>query len=528
MDVNGKAAPLYRTASDRNFQVSLNEFIESEKERLGCQTEAPDERRYTVYSAAFDKVIDHATAYKPILTAIKKEYDEFIASVKTNERQAKFDRGKFKAMVARPTSLMYCQRRAAQLQERIAFIQRDTAAIQAKMKRLQEYRKNLRDSEQPNASDDRAQNPVGQIPGLEFSDYLNPEALEEHLRFLEQKRADFLSKKTSQYVPVQVKHELDIKLKTILNQQDELDFENNKLRLRFSALFEVGEYEAAAYHAVKSPHGVLRNMDTVERFKSVTVYEGELPPVLLFFQALMISVQPGKHLPGEVLSLEGVRCALQQGCLDLSPDMSTDNSTDHQRAVIAKLTYSEELGDVICSHGDKDPRVADTCLALGHIVYTACGVLRKAALSMCRRGLTSGALELIYRHRDFTVEDCMFVLRGCPSLALMQDFTQLYEDKPALLSVGFVCHSLLYSDLEDLAFQLLQKIYDRGHGALVKAILDDVMCNVESWSEVAARCEQRERPQLAQEIISTLLSQPGAMCLLQEQDSAKLMEHVFM
>ena len=58
----------------------------------------------------------------------------------------------------------------------------------------------------------------------------------------------------------------------------------------------------------------------------------------------------------------------------------------------------------------------------------------------------------------------MFVLKGCPSLDLMQDFTQLYEGKPALLSVGFVCHSILNSDLEDLAFQLLQKIYASGQG----------------------------------------------------------------
>ncbi|KAL7841786.1 hypothetical protein SRHO_G00254770 [Serrasalmus rhombeus] len=592
MDVEDEDVALFRTSSDINFLKSLHEFISSEKERLRLRgpAGAPDERRYAVYSAAFDKVIDYATAYEPILTAIKKEYDEFIAAVKTNDRKAKLARGKLKALVTQPTSLMYCQKRAAQLQERIAVIQRDTAEVQAKTNRLQDCRKNRRDSQQPEALDDQAQIPVGQIPGLKFEESLNPEALDEHLKFFKQKRADLLSKKKSQYVPAQVKRELVIEMKSTLNQRDELGLENNKLQLRckqltflneaissweksasrppllefldselerisemkvcktdsyginkdvfeeddpckvresellmdyierFSDLFEAGEYEAAAYHAAKSPHGVLRNMETMEQFKSVTMFEGELPPALLFFQALTISVQPGKHLPGEVLSLEGVRCALQHGYIQLVTFWVTQH----------RLTYIEELGDVICSHGAEDPRVADTCLALAHIVYTACGVLRKAALSMCRRGLTSGAFELIYKSRDFTVEDCMFVLRGCPSLDLMQDFTQLYEGKPALLSVGFICHSLLKSDLEDLAFQLLQKIYAGGQGALEKTILNDVMCSTESWSEIATRCEQRGWHQLAQKIISILLSQPGAVCLSQEQDSVELMEHVFM
>uniref|UniRef100_A0AAR2J3F9 Translin-associated factor X-interacting protein 1 N-terminal domain-containing protein n=1 Tax=Pygocentrus nattereri TaxID=42514 RepID=A0AAR2J3F9_PYGNA len=409
-------------------------------------------------------VIDYATAYEPILTAIKKEYDEFIAAVKTNDRKAKLARGKLKALVTQPTSLMYC---------------------------------------------------------LKFEESLNPEALDEHLKFFKQKRADLLSKKKSQYVPAQVKRELVIKMKSTLNQRDELGLENNKLQLRwccgfvihrFSDLFEAGEYEAAAYHAAKSPHGVLRNMETMERFKCTFlshVLFWKLPPALLFFQALTISVQPGKRLPGEVLSLEGVRCALQHGYIQLVTFWVTQH----------RLTYSEELGDVICSHGAEDPRVADTCLALAHIVYTACGVLRKAALSMCRRGLISGAFEFIYKSRDFTVGETRHIT-GCPSLDLMQDFTQLYEGKPALLSVGFICHSLLKSDLEDLAFQLLEKIY--------KTILNDVMCSAESWSEIATRCEQRGWHQLAQKIISILLSQPGAVCLSQEQDSVELMEHVFM
>ena len=66
----------------------------------------------------FIQVIEYATAYKTILTAIKKEYDSFISAIMKSDCKAKLAQGKLKARVAQPTSLMYCQRRAFQLQER--------------------------------------------------------------------------------------------------------------------------------------------------------------------------------------------------------------------------------------------------------------------------------------------------------------------------------------------------------------------------------------------------------------------------
>lgn len=65
-------------------------------------------------------------------------------------------------------------------------------------------------------------------------------------------------------------------------------------------------------------------------------------------------------------------------------------------------------------------------------------------------------------------------------------------------------------------------------GALEKAILEDESCSVESWSEIAARCEQTGRLPLAQDITSTLLLLDGTVRLSPGLDSAQLMEHVFM
>ena len=61
--------------------------------------------------------------------------------------------------------------------------------------------------------------------------------------------------------------------------------------------------------------------------------------------------------------------------------------------------------------------------------------------------------------------DCLFVLKGCPSLALLQALTQEYQGQPAVLSLGFACHALLNSDLEDLALQMVEKTHSSGQGS---------------------------------------------------------------
>lgn len=55
------------------------------------------------------------------------------------------------------------------------------------------------------------------------------------------------------------------------------------------------------------------------------------------------------------------------------------------------------------------------------------------------------------------------------------------------------------------------------------------MCSIESWSEIAARCEQTSRHHLAQVINGTLLLQHGVYAHVSpDLDSAELMEHIFM
>lgn len=62
------------------------------------------------------QVIDYVSAYKVILTSIKKEYDAFIETIKKGRKTAFYLHGKLKVLAAEPTALVYHQRRAIQLE----------------------------------------------------------------------------------------------------------------------------------------------------------------------------------------------------------------------------------------------------------------------------------------------------------------------------------------------------------------------------------------------------------------------------
>ena len=64
------------------------------------------------------QVIEHVTAYKNLLTAIKKEYEDTIESIRNGQREAVFLQGKLKAMASEPSTLRNYKKRADELEER--------------------------------------------------------------------------------------------------------------------------------------------------------------------------------------------------------------------------------------------------------------------------------------------------------------------------------------------------------------------------------------------------------------------------
>ena len=64
------------------------------------------------------KVIEHVTAYKPLLTEIKKEYEDTIEAICKGQREAVFLQEKLKAMASEPSTIRNYRRRAEELEER--------------------------------------------------------------------------------------------------------------------------------------------------------------------------------------------------------------------------------------------------------------------------------------------------------------------------------------------------------------------------------------------------------------------------
>ncbi|XP_029306375.1 clathrin heavy chain linker domain-containing protein 1-like isoform X2 [Cottoperca gobio] len=562
--------------SDERLFRSLEEFIEQEKRYLKCPEQGPDELRYIVYSCVFNKVIGRATAYKRLLLTIKTEYDDVVRELQRREDEARAARRTLAASTSLPKSVITCQRRAAHLRDRICVVQRETTELQEEMKRQ-------KPSEEQSMW----------IPGLTVAESEDPEALDGHMKHLEAQRASLLERKSrcvSLEVKAQLHTELHAELQASEHRRDQLSSNNHQLKVlykrlrlvsdllssweheeqqipleellgstledlrqtsvtddegriivaelfeheeptgideskhladhldRFIELFDSAQYEDAAFLAARSPRGVLRNLDTMEMFQGVKGPLGSPPPLLLFLQALLMTTSVGEELPA-ALSLQLVHCALRHGATQLVTHAFNNN----------KLTFSEDLGDVLTEHAQKNPGVADVCLAFATNVYEACRLDRKTALSMCRRGLIHSAADFMNHCDDLTAEDCLWVLCLSPSLVLLQLLTAPQQGRAAILSVSVSCSTLLADpQQQQLALQLLDSFVSGGRGALEDAILQDRSASVDVWDNVASRCSELNRADLSRAVLSVLLDQSGTRVLTPALQGGRLMEHVFL
>ncbi|XP_030052314.1 clathrin heavy chain linker domain-containing protein 1 [Microcaecilia unicolor] len=287
---------------------------------------------------------------------------------------------------------------------------------------------------------------------------------------------------------------------------------------RFNELFESGQYEVAAVFAANCPRGILRTAATMEKFKAAAVVKGKIPPLLLYFEAIINSSTSVKPLLNAAMTLEGIQCALSQKQLDLVIHWITQQ----------RLTFSETLGDVILDYGEKEPRNRAKCLALAQIVYMHCKVYRKAGLCMCLQGQVYGALEYINMCKQFSLDDYLFLLKNCPSRDLICCLVEEWNGKPPALSMGFTVLSLIFNDHKEEGFQLLEQIYTFGEDVLEQVILNDVICTPEGWTEIARECSNNNYVVLSEKIISILKSQDGVLEISSSEEDAKIMEHVFL
>ncbi|XP_063774704.1 clathrin heavy chain linker domain-containing protein 1 isoform X3 [Pseudophryne corroboree] len=576
--------PPIASASDKRFLISIEEFIDTEVEKLSDAGQFDAEQQCVIYGQVFDKVIEYCTDYKGLLTSIKKEYDTFIDAIKQGETDATHLRAKLKTLASEPTTLVYHRKRAAELADRIDIINKDSIRIESQLQKLLDEERAKTPPVEETGPPLKPINPSALIPGMTREDSLNIEALIKHQQHLEDRRQTLNADMKTKYVPIQRKQELDIKLSLAVQEKEEAESVNRALMdsykkkrviadtilswsrsdksvtlyetlgqmmakeheikddtasssafddldpskvleaeslleyvERFNELFVSGQYKAAAVSAAHSPRGILRNTETMERFKAVVVTNDEIHPLLWFFEALMETSTAAKHPVNAALTLEGAKCALSYDHIELVVHWVTQQ----------RITFSEALGDVIRDYGEKEPHHKATCLALGQLIYRKCSSLRKAALCMCLQGQIQGAIGYTYQSKRFLLDDYLFLLKECPTAELINGLTKEWNDKPAALSVGQAMLSLLCTDHKEYGFQMLENIYKCGE-TLEQVILNDVVCTPEGWVEIAEECSNNNYRTMSEKIMSIVISQDGVVEISSKDEDAKIMDHVFM
>ncbi|KAE8600807.1 hypothetical protein XENTR_v10013416 [Xenopus tropicalis] len=509
--------PPITRARDKQFLASLQAHIDDAKEKLELAGQCDAEQQCIIYGRAFDKVIEYCTDYKGLLSAIKCEYDEFIDVIKQSQRDAVHLQGKLRALASQPTTLVYNRKRAMELTKKLEIIQNDSRRIENQLEKLQTS-KSLKTPGLEEPSDIKPSSLIpgmtveDSLSMEKLTQY--QQQLEQKRDTL---KADMKNKYVSVQEKIELEHKLSSALQDreeaeLLNKKLMLSYRQkrlvrdaivawmqsnknvslydavsqaiaNKNELkddvcaaevfdehdpkkvsegkslleyveRFNELFLSRQYNAAAIHAANSPRGILRNMETMEKFKAAVVSDEDTSPVLLYFEALIGSSHLPKHPVSAELTLEGTKCALACEKLELVVHWVTQQ----------RITYSEALGDVIYDYGEREPYHKPTCLALAHLIFKKCSNSRKAALCMCLQGLVQGVLEYTSQCRHFSLEDYVFLLTKCPSADLIHGLTKERNGKPAALSVGQATLSLISTHYKEYGFQLLENILDCGEG----------------------------------------------------------------
>ncbi|XP_051775646.1 clathrin heavy chain linker domain-containing protein 1-like isoform X2 [Erpetoichthys calabaricus] len=583
---NSFVLPSIAGIHDKRFVDTLYNYIEKEKEKLKCPQNVPDEQRYTIYSFAFDKVIEQATTYKRILTCIKQEYDDCIRALKEGGRDERFSHGKMRATAAEPTTLMNYKQRAAELQKRIEIITQDSDQIEAQIVVVREKKKNESNIMEKNEAKRREIKPFVQIPGLNIKDSLNPDILDKYLETLQSILKEMQEKRKNQYAPRKVKVDLDCKLTSILEHADRIAADTGKCQLKYELMtilddavgswkrsdknlaflnymlpvltyaFEIkGGYsrwtDLGGFHEGHRRSFSDHLVEYIDRFNEL-FEEGQYEaaashaaksPLKILWNTKIRKKFTGaiveeSNLPPLLLFFKSVmRCE--------ASDTHTPNEEICLEAVMVALKYNklelveqwitqqrliitEALTDQIYKYGENNPEVTHTCLTLAQEAYRCCKVNKKAVLCMCKRGRVYEAVRYIHQCKAFSQEDFLYLVQHCHSAEVLHSLTQKLDGKQAPMSLGCMVLSLMSENKWNCCLQLLKEFSAFGKDTLEQAILADELCTPEGWIEIARKCQEHNWGQLAHEIISILSAQGGVVDLSVCSDDAILMEHVFL
>ncbi|TKC40355.1 hypothetical protein EI555_007912, partial [Monodon monoceros] len=516
---------LVNSRSDKEFLERMQRYIITETERVGCNEEGPADEYYIIYRNVFDKVIEYVTAYKSILTSIKKEYDAFIETIKKSQRTAFHLHGKLKVLAGEPTALVYHRKRITQLKAKMRLIENNSSKIQLQIDEMKQLRAEYDTKEQYCIY---CKDPSKPIPGMTLQESVSLDALTKYLKHLEDKYAEIEQLMSKKYLPAQRKADLDEEMIVVLERRDLAENLNNELQFRHQRLQIISQaltlwvksdmsrsFQDFMEHIQKSKdlHG---EQGIVEELLEDDPGKAKEAEILLYYAIFSIS-HAFKHPVDAELTLEGIKCGLSEKRLDLVINWVTQE----------RLTFSEEAGDVIFDYGEQDTYNKPKCLALAQIIYSECGLHKKALLCLCKQNQIQGAMEYIQQFKDFTSDDLMQLIKLCPHTELIQCLTKEWNGKPPYLSFGLAVLHLFSVDMKKVGIKLLQEINKDGKDAVEHLMINDPFCSLEKWQELANICLQNGFDKLSNDIVSVLRSQAGVTEISEEDDKVNLMQHVF-
>ncbi|PAA62400.1 hypothetical protein BOX15_Mlig004395g1 [Macrostomum lignano] len=127
---------------DKEFVADLRKQIQLDFSNIEELTKA---REYEIYKEAFDKIISYVTSYRPLLTAIKAEYEEVVDSIVRGHREAQSLEMKVESIAAVVPNLQNYKKRCDELESRINSLKAQEQQAQARINALREARLQARE-----------------------------------------------------------------------------------------------------------------------------------------------------------------------------------------------------------------------------------------------------------------------------------------------------------------------------------------------------------------------------------------------
>nr|XP_060610556.1 clathrin heavy chain linker domain-containing protein 1 [Anolis sagrei ordinatus] len=572
--------------NEKKFLESIQSYIISEIEKVGCTEQGPAEEYYVIYRNVFEMIIEHVNTYKNILTTIKQEYDAFIETLKKGQQNAFHLHGKLKMLACEATTLMYYKKRISELEEKIKKIEKNSSRIENLICKM----RSLRDTFSPKQIKPPAKkiNPAQLIPGLNFKDSFDIDVLSNHLARLQRRVKELREDMLTKYIPLENTAAVEVKLNRALQLRNAAEKENEHLKFCFYRLTQFANVVSMWENSdrnIETLHQLVHQMieneklakgtivssissvferdpaksqeaedliEYIERFnelfsrgqyEAAAIYAANCPRRMLCNEETMEKFRAVGRVKGKTLPLLMYCEALINASIASKNPLPADLTTEVIKCALAekrldlvmhwltmhKLELSEAAGDAIYDYADVDKHNTSQYFALAQIAYSACKVHKKAVLCLCRQGQIFGAMDYLHQFHRLPTEDYIFLLKHCPGAELISCLTQEWRGKPALLSLGETILSLIHTEYSIYCIQLLEEITKEGKDVLAQMIVTDRVCTVEDWNEIAEMCLQNKKEKLFNIIISILADVEGVVKIpADDTDDAKLMEHVFL